>query len=176
MYFIAILTPDEINRQVLEWKNYMLRHFNCRVAMRSPAHITIIPPWHMPESLEQPLIDVMGRAASKSDPFPVNLQNFGAFAPRVIYVRVEPNEPLHQLRSYTEDELLRRNQLPVEPDQRPFHPHITIANRDLRKADFPTAWAHFSNRQYHASFEAQALSLLRLADSGWEVIAALPLR
>jgi 2'-5' RNA ligase len=174
LYFIAVIAPININQRVLEWKNFMLRRFNCKVALRSPAHITIIPPFHMPDSLEQPLIDAMGAIASQSSEFYVHLQDFGAFAPRVIYVHVQPDEPLHLLKNNTEDQLLRTTQFPIKPDPRPFHPHITIANRDLRKGDFPAAWAHFSNRQYQASFEAQALSLLRLTDSGWEVIADAP--
>lgn len=176
MYFIAIIAPDTINQQVLEWKNYMLRRFDCRVALRSPAHITIVPPFHMAEHLEQLLIDAMGAIAAQQEKIPVHLQNFGAFAPRVIYVHVQPDEVLRQLRDYTEDQLIRAERFPVRSDPRPFHPHITIANRDLRKGDFAAAWEHFCNRRYEASFDAGALSLLRLGEGGWEVIADLPFR
>jgi 2'-5' RNA ligase len=176
LYFIAIIAPHNINQQVLEWKSYMLQRFNCRVALRSPAHITIIPPFHMPEDLEQPLIDAMGLIAAKQEKFPVHLSGFGAFAPRVIYVHVQPDKSLQDLKDYTEDQLIRAERFPVKSDTRPFHPHITIANRDLRRGDFAAAWEHFHNRKYQASFEANALSLLRLGESGWEVIADLPFR
>jgi 2'-5' RNA ligase len=95
LYFIAVIASASINRQVLEWKNFMLRRFNCRAALRSPAHITIVPPWHMPDRLEQPLIGAMGRAASQNDPFPIHLQNFGAFAPRA------PSTPISRSRPAT---------------------------------------------------------------------------
>jgi len=176
LYFIAITAPDNINQQVLEWKNYMLRRFNCRVALRSPAHITIIPPFHMPEGLEQPLIDAIGLISGQQDRFLVHMQNFGAFAPRVIYVDVQPDEVLQQMKDYTEEQLIRTERFPVKSDPRPFHPHMTIANRDLRKGDFAAAWEHFHNRKYQASFEASALSLLRLSETGWVVIADLPFR
>jgi len=171
-----MIAPDNINQQVLEWKNYMLQRFNCRVALRSPAHITIIPPMHMHESLEQPLIDAMGNIGAQREKFSVDLNGFGAFAPRVIYVHVEPNKVLQDLKEYTEDQLIRAERFPVKSDPRPFHPHLTIANRDLRKGDFAAAWEHFRARQYQAGFEARALSLLRLGESGWEVIADLPFR
>jgi hypothetical protein len=29
MYFLAVLTPPEVNNKVLEWKYYMREHFGC---------------------------------------------------------------------------------------------------------------------------------------------------
>jgi 2'-5' RNA ligase len=131
---------------------------------------------HMQESLEQPLIDMMGLIAAEWGRFLVVLNGFGAFAPRVIYVHVEPNRVMQDLKEYTEDQLIRAERFPVRSDPRPFHPHITIANRDLRKGDFAAAWEHFSERKYEGAFEASSLSLLRLKETGWEVIAELPFR
>ena len=56
MYFIGIAAPAEVNEQVLQWKHYMRDHYGCTVALRSPAHITLIPPFWMEEVLEKELI------------------------------------------------------------------------------------------------------------------------
>ena len=44
MYFIALVASDEINQQVLKWKLMMKEKYKCEVALKSPAHITLIPP------------------------------------------------------------------------------------------------------------------------------------
>ena len=49
MYFIAIVLPDELNKKVLKWKNFMHDKFGCKVGLKSPAHITFIPPFWMHE-------------------------------------------------------------------------------------------------------------------------------
>src|SRR6266496_4386150 len=94
MYFIALVAPEEINRQVLEWKNFMKEHYGCVVALRSPAHITVIPPFWMNESSEQDLQNVLSKFSDQKKSFLILLKNFAAFKPRVIYVSVEVNEDL----------------------------------------------------------------------------------
>jgi len=58
--------------------------------------------------------------------------------------------------------------------ERPFHPHVTIAGRDLKERDFATAWAYFQSQTYEAAFEANAISLLVNTDTGWEIEADCP--
>ena len=94
LYFIAIVTPDAINQQVLEWKNYMLQRFSCKVALKSPAHITLIPPFNMPHQAQKEMQELLQPFAARHQSFPVQLKNFAAFAPRVIYVDVLPNAHL----------------------------------------------------------------------------------
>jgi 2''-5'' RNA ligase len=164
LYFIAIVAPENINRQVLKWKQYMLQQFNCRVALKSPAHITLAPPFSMLQEREQELIAVL--QSFTFEPFSIHLKNFNAFKPRVIYVHVEPNPPLQALKTKLENALTC---FPVKMDERPFHPHVSIANRDLEKEDFPAAWAYFKNIQYEAVFEAAHISLLRHNGTHWEI-------
>lgn len=174
LYYIAIVAPETINRQVLEWKHYMLEHFKCKAALRSPAHITLIPPFNMTQAQEKEVADVLGPFAEHQPSFPVQLKGFGSFAPKVIYVDVQPNIAMEQSRRHLEEVLLEGGRFSVKREERAFHPHVTLANRDLEKKDFPGAWAFFRNRKYEASFRANALSLLRLAKDGWEIAADFP--
>jgi 2'-5' RNA ligase len=174
LYFIAILAPEEINHHVAEWKNYMLRRFHCKVALGSPAHITMIPPFPMQASLETSLTVELKQFARDQQNFTVRLKNFGAFAPRVIYVDVLPDPALPQFKKRIEEFLLPKKQFPVKKEERSFHPHITIANRDLKKEDFPAAWNYFRDREYESSFEANSISLLRHNGIHWEVTADCP--
>jgi len=176
LHFIAILTPDEINRQALEWKNYMLQQFNCKVALKSPAHITLIPPFHMPDSDKSDLANILTRVAFQHDSFSIHLKNFAAFKPRVIYIGVQPNQLLNELKANTEETILQANRFKIKKEERPFHPHITIANRDLAKEDFNKAWQHFEHISFETSFTADAISLLRNNDRKWDVVASFRLR
>ncbi|THU41006.1 RNA 2',3'-cyclic phosphodiesterase [Niastella caeni] len=175
LYFIAIVTPETINQQVLEWKNYMLQQFNCKVALKSPAHITLIPPFQMPDSAQQEMKDHLQSFAAGKESFSIQLKNFAAFKPRVIYVNVLPNDPLKELRTQLETTLLKSRRFPVKKEDRPFHPHVTIANRDLTKEDFPQAWQHFQSIAYEATFTADAISLLRHNGKIWEIVASFPI-
>jgi 2'-5' RNA ligase len=174
LYFIAIVAPDEVNQQVLEWKNYMLSQFKCKNALKSPAHITLIPPFNLQPALEKPLTIALEEFARQQSTFPVYLKNFAAFAPRVIYVQVEPGLPLLQLKKELEVFLLQTNRFPIKIEERPFHPHVTIASRDLKKEDFMAACQYFHGRLYEAVFEAGTISLLGHNGNRWTIVADCP--
>ncbi|OQP53733.1 RNA 2',3'-cyclic phosphodiesterase [Niastella populi] len=174
LYFIAIVAPEAINNQVLEWKQYMLQTFHCRVALKSPAHITLIPPFQLPGTKHHELEEVLPEFAARQPRFPIQLKNFAAFKPRVIYVHVQPNTHLSGLQARLEAYLIQTD-FPIKKEDRPYHPHVTIANRDLQAADFPIAWQHFQQRPYEASFVAHAISLLRHNGQTWEVANSFPL-
>jgi 2'-5' RNA ligase len=174
-YFIAIVAPEQINQQVLEWKQYMLQHYNCKVALKSPAHITLIPPFIMADEL-LPQMEVQLESFSiRQQSFPIQLKNFAAFKPRVLYVHVQPNTHLSELQANLEAFLLQHKHFPIKKEDRPFHPHVTIANRDLQKDDFPLAWKYFEQLSYEVTFQANAISLLRHNGQIWEVANSFPL-
>ena len=169
MYFLALLTPPEVNSKVLEWKYYMREHFGCVVAMRSPAHITLIPPFWMTEELEEQLKADSEAFAEKQSPFKIELQDFDAFRPKVIFLHVKPSTRLTNLRSELENDLLLREKFPLKQESRPFHPHITIANRDLLRKDFPVAFDHFRKISYTKAFDATDVALLKHVNGEWRV-------
>lgn len=170
MYFLAVVAPAHINEQVLKWKHYMREHYGCAVALKSPAHITLVPPFWMDTSLEKKLMADVDAFAAQQYQFDIQLKNFDAFKPKVIFVGVEKNDELSKLRSALEDHLN------FKKETRPFHPHLTIANRDLRKKDFTPAFEHFNNINYEEKFTAAGISLLRHNGTEWDVHHIAPLR
>jgi 2'-5' RNA ligase len=170
MYFIAAVAPKEINEQVLKWKQLMKERFGCLVALRSPAHITFVPPFWMDEKLENALDRSIGDFSAQQTPFLISLENFSAFKPRVIYVDVAEVQPLKALHARLSKFLITLNSFPIEKEDRPFHPHITIATRDLHKKSFQEAWGIFREKQYAASWLVNSMSLLRHNQKNWDVI------
>ena len=171
MYFIALVAPDEINQQVLKWKLMMKEKYKCEVALKSPAHITLIPPFWMNPELENILIDSINKFSSGRNGFNIHLNNFSCFKPRVIFVNVEENDLLSELLQNLEQFLITAGNFSINKEDRPFHPHVTIATRDLYKKAFYEAWEYFYEKKYEAGWESSGISLLRHNQKNWDVIA-----
>ena len=174
MYFIALVAPEDINKEVLKWKHWMKERYQCEVALRSPAHITLVPPFWMKPELENDLISAMNEFSKQQQVFNVQLNNFSHFKPRVIFVDVVMNEQLIQLKEELFDFLQKTGRYPLKEDKRSFHPHVTIAARDLHKKAFAEAWEHFGEKKYTAGWNVQSISLLKHNSKNWDVAATFP--
>ena len=170
MYFIALVAPKKINDDVLKWKQFMKERYDCSVALRSPAHITLIPPFRTGDDAEEKLETAILDFSLRCIPFEIKLKNFGAFRPTVIHVEVLVNETLNELHSQLEEFLISKNLVTLTKDDRPYHPHVTIATRDLHKKAFHKAWEIFKARKYEASWITGGISLLRHNQKNWDVI------
>lgn len=169
MYFVALVAPDDVAARVLEWKNWMRDRFDCHVALRSPAHITLVPPFRMDTGNEAFLVHKLDMFAEQARPFAVCLDGFSAFAPRVLFVAVAENPPLADLQAHLQHYLANADILPVKKETRPFTPHVTIATRDLRKGSFRDAWEYFKTKTYRANWQVTGISLLRHNQKNWDV-------
>ena len=83
------------------------------------------------------------------------------------------DEELKTLKA-TIDKFFSKADYKIKIDTRLFHPHITIATRDLHKKDFHEAWLLFETKKFKAEWEADALSLLRHNSAYWDVIHYSP--
>ena len=171
MFYIAVLCSPEIDSKIQAYKVWMRERFGCTVALKSAAHITLIPPFWLANEQEQLLIETLHTFEMPIQPFTVHLKQFGHFGNKVIFASVEENHLLGSLRKATEDHFLVPFHNSIQPDDRPFHPHVTIANRDIKPGYFNKAWEHFAQKNYKAVFEASTISLLKLNPGQWQVIA-----
>src|SRR5690606_25442095 len=97
LYFLALLPDDAIIKDVTKIKEYFAQQYHSKAALKSPPHITLFPPFYFPVSEEKDLIRISDQFCSTQTPFPVDLENFNAFPPRVIFVNIVPNELLGKL-------------------------------------------------------------------------------
>jgi 2'-5' RNA ligase len=171
MYFIAILAPEAINRQALKWKLWMQEKFNCEAALKSPAHITLIPPFWMHHKLEHELFLTIQEFTTASKGFNLELRHFGCFKPKVIFIDVMKNQELEILQQNLARVLTTPGKFPILKEDRLFQPHVTIATRDLYKKAFYEAWDYFSANEYEAQWFADSISLLRHNKKNWDVMA-----
>ena len=148
----------------------MKEHYQCEVALKSPAHITLIPPFWMKPEIESELIHSLLEFSITQAGIHIQLNNFSYFKPRVIFVNVVQNEDLLSLKNNLLEFLSATKKFPLPEDDRLFYPHVTIATKDLHKKTFYEAWEFFKEKQYSADWRTEGISLLRHNKKNWDVI------
>jgi len=163
-YLIAILPPEPFASEIYKLKEYFRDKYNSKASLNSPAHITL----HMPFEFgnKKKLLAKFKELSVGS--FTIELKDFGCFAPRVIFIGVKRNSDLESSQRKVTD--FCKKELDVfngDYKDQPFHPHITLAFRDLRKNVFPAAWSEFESKTYEATFECRHISLLKHDGKFW---------
>src|SRR5215204_1954875 len=148
MYFVALVLPAPLNERVLYWKKLMHQQYQCKVGLKSPAHITLVPPFWMNEEKEAELLNAVDSLSRTVAPFFISTKNFSAFRPRTIFIDVEKTGSLTSLKESVDNFFSLDQSYKVKVDSRPFHPHITVATRDLFKKSFNDAWPIFEKEKF----------------------------
>lgn len=167
LYFISIIPPEHIRIEIRHLKEEMRERFGAKHALKLPAHITLIPPFKLPEDRELQLMQSLEVFATSRTPFYLWLSGFGNFAPRVLFVEVVEKEKIIALHHDLCKNLSVITEIPREKD---LHPHMTIANRDLDESLFPAASKYLSGRDYETRFEVDSLSLIKHNNREWEIL------
>lgn len=171
LYYLAVVAPAAVDEKVQSFKQWMYEQFGCKAAMKSPAHITLVAPFRLAADREQHLLDVLKSFSSPVTEWYATMDGFSHFDNRVLFIHVESNPGLLQLKTSSEDHFQKAFGNLIKKDDRPFHPHVTIANRDMQPEHFEKAWAYFSPQSFQAQFRGHGISLLKLEEGKWKVIA-----
>lgn len=167
-YFIAIVLPEPVLGKIEAIKQQLFADYNLKGALRSPAHITLHRPFEWKEEKEAFLIETLKNFRFNVQ-FELVLKDFAFFEPRVVYVDVLQNDLLFELhtalKNFAKKELRLFNEV---EDKRGFHPHVTVAFRDLKKPVFYELKGKFENEQLLENFEYNGFSLLKL-EARWQV-------
>jgi 2'-5' RNA ligase len=167
VYFIALLPNERLQEEVTKLKEYAAIYFSTRRALTSPPHITLQPPFVWEGNNLDPIRATIKDVCQIHFPFEITLKNFHHFSTRVIFIDVEISEPLIQLHQNLRKQMREEHQLEDRFDS--FHPHMTVAFKDLKKEIFPDAWAYFSKLNYQKSFIVDQLTLLERDGKKWNI-------
>ncbi|MBA3679796.1 MAG: 2'-5' RNA ligase family protein [Bacteroidetes bacterium] len=171
-YFLAIVIPPPLFEKTEAVKQQLFHEHGLKGALRSPAHITLHRPFEWKEEKENNLIEKLKGFKFEKE-LKIELNNFSFFEPRVIYVDIAPNaelDALHDsLKKFAKKELRLFNEA---DDMRGFHPHITVASRDLKKAKFYELHPDFQEKKLSGAFNCKSFCLLKL-DKKWEILKQL---
>lgn len=166
-YFIAIIPPEPIYSEIETIKRTVSDKYNNKSALRSPAHITLHMPFEWKSEKEELIINALDKF-SFSTTFSVTLNNYSAFEPKVVFIDVAHNNSLIQLQSELVQHIkLQLNIFNQANDMRGFHPHITIAFRDLKKSDFYRMMDEYKEKKINTDFSVSSFFLLKHTGKNW---------
>ena len=120
---------------------------------------------------ENVLIEALKSFIEPFHSFDIRFLNFNSFPPRVIYIDVVKNEELNKLQKelqrFCKKEL---NLFNANYKEHAYHPHVTLAFRDLRKQHFISAWEEFKEKKFERNCLVKSVFLLKHDGEKWNVL------
>src|SRR6056297_3200475 len=89
LYFIGLLPDDRLSEEISNIKTQIRDSFGPKHALKLPPHITFQIPFNMPQEQEPVLEENLLNFSRNEEKFTVNLYNYGAFKPRVVYIGIK---------------------------------------------------------------------------------------
>ena len=171
-YFLAILPPEKIATEIVAFQKEIEDNFGAIHTQKTPPHITIIPPFECaPEKLSELTsmlaLFLKGKA---TDDMIIELNNFQRFESRTLFVDVAKNDEFEMLCKELKILFNQQKIIKQRVEKHYFVPHITIANKDIKKRDFKVAWENFKEREYRREFSLKSLVVLKLIEKQWTVM------
>lgn len=137
-------------------------------------HITLKAPFAISYNQDIEVREWFTSLTIKSTAFEVELNGFGCFdKPKnpVIFVKPKLSSKLISLqKEIIEAFEMQFPELKSQFSDKDFHPHMTIAYRDLTYPEFGKAWEKYSKKEYQNSFNVQHIFLLKHNKSSWEIL------
>ncbi len=168
LFFLAVSPVGRVQQSINEVKAAISQKYDTKGAFRSPGHITLQMPFLHKETKMAAITEALTNFCGQYEPFPVVLNGFGAFKPRVVYIKVEENELLNQLQ-HNLKKLLKSFQIFNSTHKSGgFNPHITVAFRDLAKHQFYKLWSDYETKPYEETFTTEGISLYKHDGKQWQ--------
>lgn len=168
LYFVAIEPQPDLSTEIRSVTHDFAERFASSKAFRSFPHITVIPPFKFDEANESEVTGKFLKFELKTRKFNVRLNGFACFEhPKhpVIFIKPEPSPSLSELYESTV-KAMHFNY--VEN----FHPHLTVAYRDLSFENFQKAWNEYADRDFERTMQVKDLNLYKHFDGRWNVISS----
>lgn len=175
LYFIALIPPDAISEEVTAFKNDIALNYESTKALRSMPHVTLKAPFKLNTYEHAGLLEWFEGLRPEKGSFIIELEDFGSFANKdnpVIYVKPVITPKLEGLqKALTESFGLAYPHIPLSYIERNFHPHMTIAYRDLTPEQYERAMDVYRHKKYSAAFRADRFYLLQHDGTKWNIVA-----
>lgn len=179
LFFIAIVPPKEIADAVTAIKQDFADRFESRKSLRVMPHITLKAPFKVFENEADSVLKWFADLEMDTAPFEIALDGFGAFDNNenpVIFVKPGISAGLTGVQKELADKLSAGFPKAMASADRHFHPHMTVAYRDLKREQFEKAWREYETKPFGAAFTAGHFHLLRHDGTKWNIVATKALR
>ena len=172
-HFLGVLIPEDITLTLEDCRRYMNEAYGCKSGYGTPIHVTLVPPFHLPEEyttadLVQAIEkDVLPEAAKLK--FDAHIDNFDAFGDRTIFAKVIRDEKWTALRDKVLAAVLKAAPGCTKKDQRLFLPHLTVANRDIPAVVSADALEVMNELNLVEDFPVDNITIFERKGGKWEV-------
>ncbi len=166
LYFIAIEPQKELSIKIKKIQLDFVERFNAVKAYQHFPHITLLPPFHFEE--EKELSHIFEKIKIPQQELKIELKDFGCFhhpkAP-VIFIQPLESKELQNLHAEILKTELQKN-VPI------FHPHLTVAFRDLGYDLFTKAWEDYQHLSFNEIFISNTINLYKHDGKKWNILSA----
>ncbi|MCE7042563.1 2'-5' RNA ligase family protein [Dyadobacter sp. CY312] len=174
LYFLAIVLPEDLQRRIVAIEEYIANNYNSHKSLRIIPHITLKAPFTIDAAKHQMVRDWFVNLNVQAKTFDIELKNFGSFANKnhpVIYINPILSKNLSFLQTQIIDQfVVNFPEIAIMNHERHFHPHVTVAYRDLTPEQFLPAWEDFRERSFLAKFPVHDFHLLQHNGIKWNTI------
>lgn len=170
LYFLGLLPDDVTESKVRQLKEHFSKKYGAVHALKSPVHLTLQKPIKRTIAFEPGIKLFMEKFVIPRKSFSVSYSGFGCFDQRVVYVNLQASSELVNLYESLREELLASQIISSREVAPVFHPHFTIAHRDINPDVFNEAWNEFSNMEFEGTVEFKSISILKHNFKLWEPI------
>lgn len=166
-YFLAIVPEGAIQDNCTEIKNEIRNQFNVKYALKSPAHVTLKMPFSYNEAKVEKLIQVLRKFLIQFESFPISIGGVDTFGKRVIFLKIKADDRLTKLQAELKGFCKRELNLVDELSDRNFHPHMTIAFKDLKEIHFDEILNLVKKRSIQEEYFVSNIHLLKRIEGRW---------
>ncbi|RYD68897.1 MAG: 2'-5' RNA ligase family protein, partial [Sphingobacteriales bacterium] len=141
LYLTAILPPQELSEEIDEIRKELSEKYQVFAALKPPVHITLYRPLDIESKQESHLIKLLKPVGHLHKPFTQELENFDSFNNKTLFVHCVKQPLLNSLQKDISAVMYKNNiDVPDVKSNNRFHPHITIAYRDVKPETFIPLW------------------------------------
>ena len=171
IYLTAILPPEQLASEIDEIRKEISEKYKVYAALKPPVHITLYRPLSMEASNEDFLIKLLKPVGYSHKPFQQRLENFDSFNNKTLFIHADKN-PLLQVLQSDIAAVYNKNKIDVKEQKSSdrFHPHITIAYRDVQRNVFKELWQEFKNRKFRRHYITDRFCLLKHDGKRWNLL------
>ena len=177
-HFIGVLASDDITLALEDCRRYMNEAYGCKSGHATPIHVTLVPPFFLPGEYSS---DDLAKAIEeivipKKLFFTAHVDNFDAFGDRTLFAKVLPDEKWTTLRNSVYSAVAKAAPCCVKKDTRPFHPHLTVANRDIPEGAMTDALSSMNELSLSEDFPVDNITIFERVNGKWKAAISLELK
>jgi 2'-5' RNA ligase len=167
---IAVMPPEPVFSDIIRKQQFIADSWGPKHALRTPPHITLVPPILLSSAEAGWLYGMAEALSAMYSPFTLTLKDYGSFKPRVVFVNLVYSPELKDLQETWQEAV--RSRMPAVLDkypERPFHPHLTLAHKDVTRGQFEPIWKFYESKHYDANIQINEFCMLQHEEDGWAV-------